>query len=44
MEFIIAYLINNPKSRNSYVTSLLTVATGLVIFIDVMLIVKSPMM
>ena len=43
MKFIIADLINNPKSRNSYVTSLLTVATGLVVFIGVMPIVKSPM-
>ena len=43
MEFIIADLIDNPKIPKWLRYVIVTAATGLVILIDVMLIVKSPM-
>lgn len=43
MEFIIADLIDNPKIQKWLRYVIVTVATGFVVFIDVMLIVKSPM-
>lgn len=44
MEFIIADLINNPKIPKWLRYVIVTVATGFVVFIGVMPIVKSPMM
>ena len=43
MEFIIADLINNPKIPKWLCYVIVTVATGFVIFIGVMPIVKRPM-
>ena len=43
MEFIIADLIDNPKIPKWLRYVIVTAATGLVIFVDVMPIVKSPM-
>ena len=42
MEFIIADLIDNPKIPKWLRYVIVTVAAGLVIFIDVMPIVKKP--
>ena len=43
MKFIIADLIDNPKISKWLRYVIVTVATGLDIFIDVILIAKSPM-
>ena len=44
MEFIIADLINNPKIPKWLRYVIVTAVTGLVVFIGVMLIIKSPML
>ena len=43
MKFVIADLINNPKIPKWLRYVIVTVAAGLVIYIYVMLIIKSPM-